>query len=186
MKLKGCVTTSVAQAEATGRFSAADLPYGNYYVCASGTQPTQLRSCDWDLPVGVAVLSAASPSASLTLALGQGARILMTLADPGGKVVDLAPSQIRGSFGGNLKIGVKRGGWYVPATLVSSVKGVRTYQVVVPMGGTYKPTIWTTLGIAGSASPMSVTANAPITGLLTVGSVSVGNSDVTYSLGTVQ
>jgi hypothetical protein len=110
----------------------------------------------------------------------------MTLADPGGKVVDIVASQIRGAFGGNLKIGAKRGGWYVPATLVSSVNGVRTYQVVVPVGGTYQPTVWSTLSIAGKASPMSVAANVSAGGSLTTGSITVGNSDVTYPLGTIQ
>ncbi len=122
-----------------------------------------------------------SPSTSLTLALGQGTRILLTVADPAGKVVDLIPSQVRGPLGGNLKIGAKRGGWYAPAMLVSVVNGVRTYQVVVPAGGTYQPVVWTTLNISGGASASSAgaTPTAPA-------SITVGGSDLSYSLGTVQ
>lgn len=178
--------SSAVQADAKGKFNVASLPYADYYLCASGPQPTQIRSCEWDLPIGVAELSSASPSANLTLALGRGARSLMTLSDPGGRVADLTASQIRGSYGGNLKTGVKRGGWYVPATLVSSVNGVRTYEVVVPVEATYQPTVWTTLDIAGGGVSTSVAANASISGSLTTGSVTVVDSDVIYPLGTVQ
>lgn len=175
----GPVVRSTVTADARGRFTISGLPFGTYYVCAGGAQATALRSCDWDLPLATVTLSIGAPQGDLTATLGDGVRILMSLGDPNGAVIDRAGSGIQGLLSGNFKVGVSKGSWYAPATLISSTNGVRIYQVIVPKNTTFTVTMWTTLPISSGIN------QAAATGTVTH-SVSTGTSDVTMELGAVQ
>jgi hypothetical protein len=153
-----------------GAFAISGLPLGQYRVCARGAVSTQLPSCDWGLPLATAGLSEAAPAAVLTLTLGDGCLIEMTIEDPTGVVQDRVVGVPAGPFtAGNLSFGVMNGGRYEPARPLSVAGGVRTYYVAVPKNSTYQLMMSTSLTLTNPA------------GLR----VSPGNANVTVDLGTI-
>jgi hypothetical protein len=167
----GPVIRSRTGTDAAGRFSVSGLPFGRYLVCAAGTQPTQLRSCDWGLGIAVADLVQVTPSAIATLKLGDGCLIKITIEDPNGLVQDRPIDLPMRAITGNLSFGVISGGRYEPARLLSVVGAVRTYYVAVPKNTTFHLIMSTALAITNAA------ANAL---------VQTASGDVRIDLGTVQ
>lgn len=169
---------SAVAADAGGHFALSGLPFGTYYVCAAGRMKTDLRSCDWNLPLATVELSPASPGTTLELHLGIGVRVLMSVYDQHNRIAEIDPSRIRGAFKGNFKLGVSVGSWYTPATLLSNVDGVRTYEAVVPMNERARVLLWTTLvGNFGDRRQDEA-------GIIAF-PIAVGNADTTLSLGVV-
>ena len=167
----GVAVSSSIKSDSNGRFTISGVPLGHYYVCASGTQPTQLRSCDWGLPLATAALTDASATAPLTLTLGDGCLLRMTIEDPNGRIKDLPVDLPTGKPTWNLSFGVMSGGRYEPARLVSVAGAVRTYYVAVPKNSTFSLVMTTDL------LPTKAAANA---------TMRTAGADVTIDLGTVQ
>jgi hypothetical protein len=176
----GPVVHSTATADGSGHFSLGGLSLGKYYLCAGGTQQNQLRSCDWDLPLIVSDLTETSPVASVTMALGDGCQITMTIADPGNKVNDRWSSSGAPNATGNLVLGVARGTWYAVMRPLASTTagGLRSYAVTVPKHSQFTVQLTTVLPFAANISATGVTS---LPGLAVV----TADSDITINLGSI-
>ncbi|MBI4444111.1 MAG: hypothetical protein HY649_12155 [Acidobacteria bacterium] len=124
-------------------FVVSNTPAGEYVLCATGTQPNHLRSCDWGQPgqqptrLQVPASGAAAP---VTLNVRTGAMVTFNVNDPGGliKIQDLS-----GIRAGQTNLGISvvipvsfTGGGlgFRSARYVSTAGTQWTYQVAVLMG----------------------------------------------------
>ncbi len=119
-------------AEADGRFSIAGLPNGTYGVCALGTGPSQLGSCEWD-PVSSTALAPGQSVQNVTRIIHDGTLLTIRVADPGGKVVLPDARGIVAVRERRFFIGVSSdSGLYRRAELVSNAPTEHIFQVKIP------------------------------------------------------
>ncbi len=114
---------------ADGRFSVSNLPEGNYYLCAIGSQTNQLKSCEWggqNTPVHV---GAGQNVSGIRLILRTGALVNILVRDPNARV----------AAGRRFAVGVMSNtGVYSRAKLLEKTGAVSHYVVAVPKGASMK------------------------------------------------
>ncbi|MGH9720606.1 MAG: carboxypeptidase-like regulatory domain-containing protein [Bryobacteraceae bacterium] len=120
---------------ADGRFTLSNLPRGNYSLCAWGTRPNQVGSCEWHgLPV--VTLAPGQNIGNLTRILREGAILTLRVADPLGRILVpdsngkiLVPS--RRFFIG----ATSESGFYRRAEVISRTPSQHVFQLRIPKQG---------------------------------------------------
>ena len=127
---------SNVRTDAGGKFSIASLPGGSYHLCASGTKPNHLRSCEWDQPSLKVDLSEGQRLGGVKLLVAEGAMLVFRVRDARGVIQDTAAGPVvEGRLplaGGNFRIGVVSGLRYAQARFAVKDGDVREYAVAVP------------------------------------------------------
>jgi hypothetical protein len=112
-----------------GRFLVAGLPEGDYYLCAIGTLPNHLRTCEWGGQSTPVHLGAGQSVAGLVLVLRTGTVIDILVRDPNSRVTS----------GRRFAVGVMSdSGIYSRAKLIDQAGPVRRYVVTVPKGASVR------------------------------------------------
>ncbi len=128
----GVMLSSKATTGSDGKFQTGQIPVGDYYLCAKGTLPNHLRSCDWGGMETFVHLTGTTQDGSVTLNVRTGALLTINVDDPAGHI------QIRDSSGinappTNLTINVNAGRYYYPSK-VSGPQGSRwVHTAAIPI-----------------------------------------------------
>ena len=128
--------SSSVRTDAGGKFSIASLPAGSYYLCASGTKPNHLRSCEWNQPSMKVELSEGQRLGGVKLLVAEGTMLVFRVRDAKGVIQDTAAGPVVDGrmplAGGNFRIGVVCGLRYAQARFAAQDGDVREYAVAVP------------------------------------------------------
>ena len=142
---------SSVRTDAGGRFSIASLPAGSYYLCASGTKPNHLRSCEWNQPSMKLELSEGQRLDGLRLLVPEGTMLVFRVRDAGRVIQDTAAGPVVDGrlplSGGNFRIGVVSGLRYAQARFAAQDGDVREYAVAVPKDASLRVVADTPLSI---------------------------------------
>jgi hypothetical protein len=122
--------SSAVSADATGSFTATNLPAGTYLLCASVPSAPYLDPCQWASAIPVSVSAAAV--AKQNIALTKGVFLNVQINDPQGLLAQSVPSLMSA---GGLVVGVRFGnGAFLGAPSTSVGSTARSYQMPVPAG----------------------------------------------------
>ncbi len=114
-----------------GSFAFSGLPPGRYHVCAYGTQPTQVGSCDWG-GVPVITLRADQSIQNVTRRIYEGAVVSIRVADPNGSIA-VPDSKGRVARERRFFIGLSsQSGFYRPAARVSQSATDHVFRIIIP------------------------------------------------------
>jgi hypothetical protein len=116
----------------SGVFSISSLPAGNYFLCATPMQTTQVSDCRWDT-IGMIALSGTQQLTGLVRHVHEATALNIVVNDPNSEI------QLPGAYGNvapahRFFVGVVSGGIYVNAPLISSTAVQKTYSVLLPQG----------------------------------------------------
>lgn len=120
--LSSSQVNSIVGVDPTGAFSLTGLVNGDYYLCASSSDATLIRSCDWATTQAINI-SAGISAGTQTLVLRKGSWLYLNVSDPNGH---LSTPYI---FGAGV---ITADGYYKPFQLSSNAAGIATYQLLVP------------------------------------------------------
>ncbi|HSW49928.1 MAG TPA: hypothetical protein VLH09_07115, partial [Bryobacteraceae bacterium] len=152
---------SSVRTDAGGKFSIAGLPAGSYYLCASGTKPNHLRSCEWAQPSMKVDLSEAQRLGGIKLVVAEGTMLVFRVRDARGVIQDTAAGPVVDGrlplAGGNFRIGVMSGLRYAQARFADKDGDVREYAVAVPRDASLRVVADTPLPIRNFAGQYIVT-----------------------------
>ncbi len=164
LRLRAQVHRAVVAA-ADGTFVIPELPVGTYALCAFGTAPNHLDSCQWSQGAVFATVGATASTQKIRLITARGTLIKFQVLDAKGQIVDpmdLVTSLKPGlpAKGGNFRIGLVSGSHYVRATLISTAAGVRQYQVPVSKEWSANLVVDTALKVLDSSGNQILTRQA--------------------------
>jgi hypothetical protein len=161
----------------SGAFSVSGLPAGNYFLCATPAQTTQVSDCRWDT-IGMIALSGTQQLTGLVRHVHEATALNIVANDPNSEI------QLPGAYGNvapvhRFFVGVVSGGIYVNAPLISSTAVQKTYSVLLPQGRSAQLFIDTQFTVTdANGNPVQVrqpttltvqgTSAAPVTVLLNV------------------
>ena len=125
-----------------GTFTVSGVPDDTYYLCASGTQPNQLRSCVWGQQETAVGVNAAVAPQRVTLNIRTGGLVTFKVNDPTGLIktgvpFPSSPQYITTNLGISLAAPASppnTGYSYYAATYVGTSGSQWTYQVPVLIG----------------------------------------------------
>jgi len=123
--------TKSAVAGADGSFLLSGLLPGTYDVCAYGTQPSQVGSCDWG---GIPVISLAAGQSvtNLTRTVRNGTVVTLHVADPNGRI-GVADSRGRVARERRFFIGLSsESGFYRRAEAISRSPAEHVFRITIP------------------------------------------------------
>ena len=131
----GPVVSSYVSTSADGAFAIANLPLGNYNLCAYGVTAADLGSCEW-VQGTTHVALASAQTVQVRFHVSQGVLITFQVADTRQQIVSLEDLPIVAGrlplTGANFGIGIWAGSRYVRAGLVSKIGTTREYQLAIP------------------------------------------------------
>jgi hypothetical protein len=162
--LEGLISGSTVSAP-DGSFHVDNLPVGDYYVSAIGTNASHLRSSDWGGPAGFCHVTGTAADTALSLNVRTGTIITFAVDDPAGKIIVRDASGIMASET-NLGISVNTGISYYSAKLNSRAGTQWLYTVAVPVGipvGLFLSTELNVTDANGVAMPIGQTATPSLT-----------------------
>ncbi len=133
-----------------GTFSVPGLPQGIYSICAYGSRPTDLASCEWG-PAVPTISLVEKQTGTVKIVLQQGTLITFVVTDPNQKIRSLDDLHSAGGPGVNFAIGVWVGTRYLRATLVSKNSSLRQYQIAIPKTTTAQMFLDTSLPVSDSS-----------------------------------
>jgi hypothetical protein len=140
--------SATAAVDSTGAFSIANIPAGQYWLCAYASSQGYLSNCDWSAAANRPITVPAATQLPLTLTLAKGAIVTLDVNDPGGKIATVA---------------LKNGHWFYPGVMdalgnysaarPSSTIGTHHYYLVtIPVTTNFKLFIDSDLIILGASS----------------------------------
>jgi hypothetical protein len=138
----------------------AQVPAGDYWLCASGTQPNHLRSCDWSAPQTRAQVTGSADDLPASLSVRTGSLLTLTINDPSGKVQQIDPTGVNGPQT-NVRISANTGGYYYRIGLSARQGTQWIHTVAVPIGVSVSLFIDSQLDISDS-SGITAPARQPI------------------------
>jgi hypothetical protein len=112
------------------------LPPDTYYLCAFGTKPTHLRTCQWSKPELKVDIGPGQTVQGIKFQIADGTLLIFNIHDPREITRDLADLPVVDGHipltGSNFGIGVFSGIEFARASMISNSSGVRQYRLAVP------------------------------------------------------
>lgn len=143
----GPVVNSTATTAADGSFSVGGLPPSVYWLCANGTQTSQIASCDWGFGATKADLFTAGSASNVKLQVHAGVTLTFQVSDARSQVKDFSTAVGALAAPGNFRIFVVNGTWLRPAVPVSATGAVRQYTITVPQTRSFRLPLDTKLNV---------------------------------------
>jgi len=123
--------TKSATAGAEGSFVLSGLLAGTYDVCAYGTQPSQVGSCDWG-GIPVISLAAGQTVTNLRRTVRNGTVVMLHVADPNARI-GVADSKGRVARERRFFIGLSsESGFYRRAQAISRTPTAHVFRITIP------------------------------------------------------
>ena len=146
----GVMLSGKVTAGSDGKFQSSAIPIGDYYLCARGTLPNHLRSCDWGGMETFVHLTGTSQDGPVSLNVQTGSLLTINVSDPEGHI------QIRDASGinappTNLTINVTAGRYYYPAGVSQQTGSRWVHTVAIPIGTSVSLFVDTALDVADSS-----------------------------------
>jgi hypothetical protein len=129
----GRIVSAMVVSASDGSFTVRGVPAGTYILCAFGTKPNHLRSCDWGMAETVVDVRGGFATPPVTLNVRTGALIAFNVSDPAGRIVIQDPTGVNARQT-NLGIGVVSTMGHYFANLLEHSGTQWTYSVAVPIG----------------------------------------------------
>lgn len=134
----------------SGRFVLAGLPGGRYEICAYGSQPNQVGSCDWS-GVGVVQLAAGQSVQNIIRTIYEGTVVTVRAADPNRKAA-IPDSKGKVARERRFSIGLTaESGFYRGAERVSDTATEHVFRITIPKRQSMRLFIDSELKVADSA-----------------------------------
>jgi hypothetical protein len=160
----GPLISTVIETQADGSFQVQNVPPGTYLLCARGTLPQHLASCDWQGTTRIN-LSAGQALQGITLVVARGTLLTFAVQDARSQIQDYAdligPGGQLPLSGGNFRIGVFVGTRYLPAERISLSAGTHQYQVAVSKAASARLLLNTPLRVTDSAGNALTNSSSP-------------------------
>jgi len=148
--LEKLVSSSVTTAK-DGTFSLAGLPPSVYWLCAAGTKPTHLLSCQWGSPTMRLDLTQTASVSNVKLQVTEGVLLTFNVSDPKGQIQEFPTTPTATSKPGNFRIFVLDGTHFMAATPNSVGAAVHQHTIAVPKSRTLQLFVSTSLKVNGSS-----------------------------------
>jgi hypothetical protein len=174
----GPVVNSSSVTGQDGTFSVTGLPSGVYWLCAEGTQATQIRSCDWGFDATKVDLTKVSSANNAKLQVHDGVTVTFQVNDARNQIKDFSTDLAKPAPPGNFRIFLVDGARLRPAQPVSVSGAMHQYTLVVPKTRAVRLLLDTKLNV------LNQTQSAALPGKLG-DTITVSGQPVTYNL-TVQ
>jgi hypothetical protein len=174
----GTVINATTPTGKDGSFNITGLPPSVYWLCAEGTQQTQLRSCDWGRGSEKLDLTTTASAANIQLQVPDGVALTFEVNDLNSQIKDFSANIGSPATPGNFRIFVVSGTWLEPALPVSTSPGLHKYALMVPKTALLRLLLDTKLSVMNQASTPVAAGSAGTT-------IAISGQPVTYSL-TVQ
>jgi hypothetical protein len=158
--LTGATFSGEATTDAGGNYQTDGIPVGDYYLCATGTMPNHLRSCDWGGPDTFRHVTGTVSDLPASLSVQTGSLLTVTVNDPTGRIQVNDPTGINAPPT-NLTIRVKTGRYYYRTAPPVKQGNQWTYTVAVPIGVSVSLFVDSALGLADS-SGIAVPTRQPV------------------------
>ena len=177
----GTFIASSTTAAKDGTFSLTGLPPSVYWLCGVGTQPTHLRSCDWESPTTKIDLTSTSSATNVQLQVPVGVMLTFSVTDARNQINDFSATPVVNgapAAPGNFRIYLADGTWLSPAQPVSVSGTVHQYAIAVPKARALRLFLDTKLNVQDQALTAVVPGKPGDT-------ITIGAQPVSYTL-TVQ
>lgn len=177
-KVTGPIINSTTLAAKDGTFSVSGLPAGVYWLCAEGTQATQLRSCDWGYDATKLDLTKVSTVTNTKLQVHDGVTLTFQVSDARSQIKDYATDPGKAAAPGNFRIFIVDGARVKAAQPVSASGSTHLYSLIVPKSRAVRLLLDTKLNVLNQTQAAAVPGRLGDT-------ITLSEQPVTYSL-TVQ